>query len=181
MVIYVAPTASIIGDVAIGTDSSIWYGAVLRGDMNAISVGESTSIQDNAVVHNEVDYAAVIGNRVTIGHGAIIHGATVEDSCIVGMRAVVGSGAVVHRGSLIAAGAVVTEGSVIPAGTVVAGVPAKVIKPVNDDLRYRIDHSWKAYVELARKSLPSRQPLTGDPAFRARFDLDRNSGVRSRS
>jgi len=164
--IYVAKTAVIAGDVSIGADSSVWHGAVLRGDMDRIQVGTCVSVQDNAVVHTDLGNPAVIGDRVTVGHGAIVHGCEIEADCIVGMRSVICSRAKIGKGSIVGAGAVVPEGKDIPKDSIVLGVPAKIVRRSEEFHRLRIEASWRAYVELARKSLPPQRELTGDPAKR---------------
>jgi carbonic anhydrase/acetyltransferase-like protein (isoleucine patch superfamily) len=160
--IYVASTAVLEGDVTVEDGASIWHGAVLRGDIDAIVVGRDANLQDNAVVHVDRGMPARIGERVTVGHAAVVHGCTVEAECLIGMNATVNSGAVVRRGSLVASGAVVRESADFPAGSMIAGVPAKVIRPVDDALRRRIELSWTIYRELARKTLPTREPIRGD-------------------
>lgn len=125
---FVAENATVVGDVIVGKGSSIWFGAVLRGDEENITIGEGSNVQDNAVLHCDGENPLTIGNYVTIGHGALVHGATVGDSVLVGMGAIVMSGAVIGENSVIGAGAVVTGNMVIPEGSVVVGVPAKVVK-----------------------------------------------------
>lgn len=117
---FIAETATLIGDVTIGAESTIWYGAVLRGDVHPIVVGAQSNIQDQSVVHDQV----VIGDRVTIGHGVILHGCTIEDDALVGMGAVVLDGALIQRGAMVAAGALVAGGTVVEAGSLYAGTPA---------------------------------------------------------
>jgi carbonic anhydrase/acetyltransferase-like protein (isoleucine patch superfamily) len=124
--VYVAPNATLIGKVTVGRGSSIWFNTVLRGDMDRISVGEDTNIQDLTMVHVDDRTPCIIGSRVTVGHRAIIHGCTLEDECLVGMGAVVQNRAVVRTHALVASGSVVREGTEVPAGTLVAGVPAAV-------------------------------------------------------
>ena len=174
--IYVAPTAVITGDVAIREASSIWHGALLRGDLDAITVGRYVSVQDNAVVHVDVGNPVSIGDKVTVGHGAIVHGCEIGESCIVGMASVVQSRARVGSGCILAAGAVVPEGVEIPPDSIAAGVPARVLKKAEDHHRLRIDLSWRVYYELAQKSLAARPDLVGDAARRVRIagvpDLD---------
>lgn len=164
--IYVAPSAVLTGDVAVREGSSVWHGAVLRGDLDAIAVGRYVSVQENAVLHVDVGNPVAVGDRVTIGHGAIVHGCTVGPDCIVGMGSVIQSRARVGEGCIIAAGAVVTEGTEIPAHSIAAGVPARVLKKVEDHHRMRIDLSWRVYYELAQKSLPARPALKPAPAKR---------------
>jgi carbonic anhydrase/acetyltransferase-like protein (isoleucine patch superfamily) len=124
---YVDASAQVLGDVTIGAQSSIWMNAVLRGDVHSIRVGNRSNVQDNAVLHGQRGvWPVVVGDGVTIGHGAIVHGCVLEDDVLVGMGAIILNGARVGAGSIIAAGAVVTEGAQIPAGSLVAGVPGKV-------------------------------------------------------
>lgn len=168
--IYVSKAAVITGDIAIGKDSSVWHCAVLRGDLDRIRVGECTSIQDNAVVHVDLGNPVTIGDRVTVGHGAIVHGCEIGDECIIGMGSVVGSRAKIGRGTLIGAGAVVPEGKEIPRDSVLIGVPAKVVRRTQDFHRIRIEASWRVYAELARKTLPSMEELTGDAKKRVKIE-----------
>jgi len=156
--IYVAETAAITGDVAIGKDSSVWHGAVLRGDLDGI------------VVHVDLGNPAVIGDRVTVGHGAVVHGCEIGEECIVGMGAIVGSRAKLGRGSILGAGAVIPEGGEVPRDSVALGVPARVVRRTEDFHRLRIEASWRAYAELARKTLPARPELTTDPSKRVRIE-----------
>jgi carbonic anhydrase/acetyltransferase-like protein (isoleucine patch superfamily) len=147
---FVAPTATVIGDVVLGEDTGIWFGAVIRGDKDRIEIGTGSNIQDNAVVHTSRGYPARIGREVSVGHGAILHGCTIGDRVLVGMGAIVMNGAVVGEDSIIAAGAVVTEGSVIPAGSVVMGVPAKVMKQATPDQKEGIRRNAESYIALAK-------------------------------
>jgi carbonic anhydrase/acetyltransferase-like protein (isoleucine patch superfamily) len=124
----VADNAAVIGSVTMGDDSSVWFGAAVRGDSDSIAIGCRTNIQDNATIHNDEGQPVVIGNDVSIGHNAVIHGATLDDGVLVGMGAVVLDGAVIGQGSLIAAGAVVTKGSIIPPNSLVMGTPGKVVR-----------------------------------------------------
>jgi carbonic anhydrase/acetyltransferase-like protein (isoleucine patch superfamily) len=126
--VYVAKTATVIGDVTIGANSSVWYGAVLRGDINRIVVGHHSNIQDNAVLHLADDFPCIVGNWVTVGHSAIVHACKVGDEVLVGMGAVILDGAVIGKQSLIGAGALVTQGVKIPPGSLVLGSPAKVVR-----------------------------------------------------
>ncbi|MGC4072682.1 MAG: gamma carbonic anhydrase family protein [Nibricoccus sp.] len=129
---WVAANATVIGDVTLGPRSSVFYGAVLRGDIAQIVVGEGSNIQDNCVVHLADDLDAVIGAWCTIGHGAIIHACTIEDECLIGMGATVLDGARVGARSIVGAGAVVTPRTIIPAGSMVMGTPAKVVRALSD-------------------------------------------------
>jgi carbonic anhydrase/acetyltransferase-like protein (isoleucine patch superfamily) len=147
----VLPNATVVGDVVVGAYANLWYGCVVRGDEARISIGTHTNLQDGVIVHADPGYPASIGDRVTVGHGAIIHGATVEAECLIGMRAVVLNGASIGTGCLVAAGAVVREGMRVPAGSLVAGVPAKVRREVSEDERRLIEDSWRGYVDRAMR------------------------------
>lgn len=127
---FVADNAAVVGAVTLGDDCSVWFGAAVRGDSDTITVGDRTNIQDNVTIHNNAGHPVVIGSDVSIGHNAVVHGATLEDGCLVGMGAVVLDEAVVGAGSIIGAGAVVTKGTVIPANSLVMGIPGKVVRTV---------------------------------------------------
>jgi len=161
--VFIAPDAAVLGDVTIGKESSVWYHAVVRGDMAPISIGEQTNIQDMSVLHVDVDLPCMIGSRVGVGHRAILHGCTVEDDCLIGMGAVLLNGVRVEAGSVIGAGALLTENTVVPAGSLVFGVPAKVVRSVDDELRVRVSETARHYLELARQhraGLVARHPGT---------------------
>lgn len=146
--VFVAEGAHIIGDVEIGKDSSVWFNAVIRGDVNYIRIGEATNIQDNAVLHVTHSTAPLrIGSHVTIGHAAVVHAATIKDFCLIGMGAVVLDNAEIGPYALVAAGAVVLANAVIPEGTLAAGVPAKVIRPLTTEERRSLVQSALNYVE----------------------------------
>ena len=147
---FVAPTATVIGDVSLGEDTGIWFGAVVRGDKDRIEIGAGSNVQDNAVVHTSRGFPARIGREVSVGHGAILHGCTIGDRVLVGMGAIVMNGAMVGEDSIVAAGAVVTEGTVIPPGSVVMGVPAKVVKQATPDQKEGIRRNAGSYIALAR-------------------------------
>jgi carbonic anhydrase/acetyltransferase-like protein (isoleucine patch superfamily) len=151
---WVAPSADVLGDVTIGPDASVWYQCVLRGDIARIVVGEGTNIQDLTMVHVDVDRPCRIGASVGVGHRAVLHGCDVEDGCLIGMGAVVLSHAVIGSGSVVAAGAVVPEGMRVPPGQLVVGIPARVVRPVDDGLRDRIRSTvehYRALKELHRE------------------------------
>jgi carbonic anhydrase/acetyltransferase-like protein (isoleucine patch superfamily) len=150
---FVAPGATVVGEVALGECSSVWFGTVVRGDTAPITVGAHSNLQDLTLVHVDADAPAVVGDRVTVGHRAILHGCTIGDDCLVGMGAIVLSKAVVGPGSLVGAGALVTEGHVIPPGSLVLGAPARVLGPVKDAHRAAIAEGTRHYVELARAYL----------------------------
>jgi gamma-carbonic anhydrase len=151
---FVAESAVIIGDVVIGQDSSIWYGTTIRGDVHYIRIGAGTNIQDQCVLH--VDHGknpVVIGNEVTVGHGAIIHGCTIKDGTLIGMGAIILSGALIREECIIGAGALVTEGTVIPPRSLVIGVPAKVKRPLTEGEVEELHRSARDYVKLSRHYL----------------------------
>ena len=129
---FIAPNATILGDVHIGTNCSIWHQAVLRGDVGRILIGDQTNIQDGAILHSTTGKSRVtIGNRVTVGHRAIVHGCTIHDEALIGMGSIVLDNAVIEKGAVVAAGAVVLENTLVPAGTIWAGVPAKQVKKLD--------------------------------------------------
>jgi len=146
---FIAPSAVVLGDVTIGPQASVWFGAVIRGDAEAIRIGRQTNVQDGCVLHADPGLACILGDRVTLGHGAIVHGAVVDDDAMIGIRATVLNGARIGSGSIVGAGAVVTEGSVVPPNSLVLGIPAKVVRETNGQDRERIAHAAKHYVELA--------------------------------
>ena len=132
---FLAETATLIGDVEIGNNCSIWFGAVLRGDVNYIKVGNNTNIQDNAVIHGTYKKSPTnIGNSVTIAHGAVVHGCTIRDNVLIGINAVILDDAIVESNSVIAAGSVVKKGTVVESGNVYDGIPARKIKSINSEL-----------------------------------------------
>ena len=141
---------SYYGDVSIEDKSSIWFGAVLRGDDNYIRIGKGTNIQDNAVIHVTKDTnPTIIGDYVTVGHNAIIHGATVEDHCLIGMGAIVLDGSVIGKNTIIGAGSLVTGGKEIPEGVLCLGSPAKVIRKLREDEIEKLYDSGEHYIKLA--------------------------------
>jgi carbonic anhydrase/acetyltransferase-like protein (isoleucine patch superfamily) len=147
---WVAPGASVIGDTELGEHVSIWFGAVLRGDVNFIRIGAYTNIQDNAVIHVTTDgNPTIIGTGVTVGHGAILHACTVEDGALIGMGATVLDGVVVKAGSMVAAGALVSPGKVVESGWLWAGVPARPVRQLTDDEKQYLLWSATHYASLA--------------------------------
>jgi carbonic anhydrase/acetyltransferase-like protein (isoleucine patch superfamily) len=133
---FIAPNATIVGDVSMGKNCSVWFNAVIRGDVNSITIGDDTNIQDGAVIHATYQKAAtIIGNRVSVGHNAIVHGCTLKDHILVGMAAIVMDHAIVEPYCIIAAGAVVLENTVCESGFLYAGIPAKKIKPITEEQR----------------------------------------------
>ena len=171
--IYVASSAVFVGDVTIEDGASVWHGAVLRGDFDAVIVGRDSNVQDNVVVHVDRGMPARIGARVTVGHAAVVHGCTIGDGCLIGMNATVNSGATIGTGSLVASGAVVRESAEFPAGSLIAGVPAKAIREVDETLRRRIELSWSIYRELAKASLPAKPAIKGNASNQAIFELSK--------
>lgn len=145
---WVAPNATLVGQVVLAAGSSVWYGAVLRAETEPIEIGEGTNIQDGVTIHVDPGFGARVGAGVTVGHNAVLHGCTVEDDSLVGMGAVVLNGAVIGAGSLIAAGAVVPQGAVIAPRSMVAGVPAKVRRELSDDEVANIRTNALLYREL---------------------------------
>jgi carbonic anhydrase/acetyltransferase-like protein (isoleucine patch superfamily) len=148
---YVHETAVIIGDVEIGSECGIWPHAVVRGDENTVRIGDGSNVQDCCVVHCSREFPVSIGKNVSIGHGAIVHGATVEDDVIVGMNATVLNGSVVGAGSIIGANALVKEGTKVAPGSLVVGVPGKAIREGDATLRKHCADNAATYRELARK------------------------------
>ncbi|MDQ0676216.1 carbonic anhydrase/acetyltransferase-like protein (isoleucine patch superfamily) [Pseudarthrobacter siccitolerans] len=147
---FVAPTASIIGNATLAADASAFYGVSVRADTAAISVGAGSNLQDNVVLHADPGFPCTVGERVSVGHAAVVHGCTVEDDCLIGMGATVLNGAVIGAGSLVAAGAVVLEGTVVPPRSLVAGVPGKVRRELTDEEYDGVRANATRYVELAR-------------------------------
>ncbi|MFF1396700.1 gamma carbonic anhydrase family protein [Streptomyces sp. NPDC058287] len=147
---FAAPTSVVIGEVTLHAGASVWYGAVLRADCGPIVLGADSNIQDNCTVHVDPGFPVTVGERVSVGHNAVLHGCTVEDDCLVGMGATVLNGAVIGAGSLVAAQALVPQGMQVPPGSLVAGVPAKVKRPLTDEERAGITLNGTLYVELAK-------------------------------
>ena len=143
---WVAPNAIVLGRVRLKQRSSIWYGCVLRGDFEWIEVGEETNVQDGSILHVDHGYPCIIGNRVTLGHRAIVHGSVVGDDALIGIAATVLSRCVIGQGALIAAGAVVLEGTQVPPHTLWAGCPAKQLKDLSQEQRDRLIQTYQHYV-----------------------------------
>ena len=146
---FVAPNGVVLGSVTLAAGASVWYGAVLRGDCENISIGTDSNVQDNCSVHADFGFPAVVGARVSVGHNAVLHGCTVEDDVLVGMSATVLNGAVIGAGSLVAAGAMVPQGMRVPPGSLVAGVPARVKRELTDEERAHIKLNAEWYVALS--------------------------------
>lgn len=149
----VAENTVILGDVTMEENSSLWFGAIARGDVAPIVIGENSNIQDGCILHNQVGIPTVIGKNVTAGHGAILHGCTVEDNCLIGMGAILLNSCVIGEGSIVAAGALVTERTVIPPGSMVMGSPGRVVRSVRpDELAHNLENA-EEYVEFSREQL----------------------------
>jgi carbonic anhydrase/acetyltransferase-like protein (isoleucine patch superfamily) len=156
--VFIAPTASVMGDVTIGADASIWYGAVVRGDLEVITIGAETNIQDLTIMHADPGVPCRVGRRVGVGHRAILHGCEIEDRCLVGMGSIILNGARIGTGSVIAAGALVPEGMQVPPGSLVMGVPGRIVRPVDAALAARIEGTWQRYVAHARRHRAGEWP-----------------------
>ena len=148
---FVAPTAAVMGDVELGEEASVWYGAVLRGDTDRIRVGARSNLQDGTIIHVDEGVPCRVGDRVGVGHRVILHGCTVEDDCLIGMGSISLNGAVVGRGSFVGAGALIPEGMEVPPGMLVMGMPARIVRAVDERLATRIAHTWQHYVAQARR------------------------------
>lgn len=158
---WIAPTATVCGKVRIGERSSVWFSAVIRGDCEWIELGNDVNVQDGAILHADAGIPCRLGDRVSLGHGAIVHGAIVESDCMIGIRATVLNRAVIGSGSLIAAGALIPEGMVVPPGSLVMGVPGKIVREVTERDTARIAHAWQHYCRAAAEA--RSQMLTSNP------------------
>ena len=169
---FVAPTAVVVGAVTMSARASIWYGAVARADFEQIEIGEDSNVQDGCTLHSDPGFPLVVGRGVTVGHRVVLHGARVDDECLIGMGSVVMNGAHIGTGSIVAAGAVVTPGTEVPPNSLVAGVPAKVIRQTNDDDLAHIRGNAKSYTDrlpsarrvrpVVRTKLPPAGMVPGD-------------------
>jgi carbonic anhydrase/acetyltransferase-like protein (isoleucine patch superfamily) len=146
---YVAPQATIIGDVRLGEQASVWPGCVLRGDINYIQVGARSNIQDGSIVHLADDYPCIVGDDVTVGHAAIIHACVIEDECLIGMGSLIMDGAVIGRNSIVGARALVTQNTVIPPGSLVLGSPATVKRALSQEEQDRLKYWAAKYTKVA--------------------------------
>ena len=163
--VFVAPTAVVLGDVQMDEGSSLWYGGVLRGDINSIKIGKYSNLQDGVIGHLADDYPLVVGEYVTVGHGAVIHACEIEDECLIGMNSTILDGARIGKQSVVAAGSLVPVGMQVPEGSLVAGVPAKVKKSLSDEEREQIKGWAEKYLVVAkqhREKLGKMRP--GPPA-----------------
>lgn len=148
---FIAPNATVRFDVTIGPDASVWYGVVIRGDAERVVLGAECNIQDLSVLHADPGFPCILGDRVSVGHRAIVHGAVVGEGALIGMGAVVLNGAVIGPGAVVAAGALVPEGMEVPAGMLAVGMPARVVRPVDGELAARRDATAGHYVAQARR------------------------------
>lgn len=146
---FLAPNATITGQVTVEEEASVWYQAVVRGDLAPIAIGKGSNIQDGAILHTNVDCPLTVGDGVTVGHGAILHGATIEDGALIGMGAIVLDKAVIEKGAVVGAGAIVGEGKVVPARTLVLGIPAKPVREVSEEEAAKIRENALHYRALA--------------------------------
>lgn len=155
---WIAPSATLIGNVIVGARASIWFGAVLRGDMDRIELGDGSNLQDNVVVHTHTGFPSLIGENVGVGHQAIIHGARIGSGALVGMGAKLLNGSVVGDGALIAAGALVLEGQEVPPGHLATGLPAKLRGPLSEETAERVRRNAFRYQALAREYAEAEYP-----------------------
>jgi len=154
---HIAPSATIIGEVSLGAEASVWYGAVLRGDINRIEIGPRTNIQDGVIVHVSDEFPALVGELVTVGHAAIIHACTVHDEVLVGMGAIVRDGAQIGARSIVGAHTLVTAGMNVPPGSLVLGSPGKIVRQLSQVEQAGISHWARKYVETAKQYRAARE------------------------
>ena len=147
--VFIAPTAVIIGNVSIGSNASIWFGTVVRGDRDIITIGERTNIQDNCTIHTDPGKPVRIGQGVSIGHAAVVHGCTIEDDCLIGIKSAILNGSVIRQGSIVASGAVVKEGQQVGPFHLVTGVPAKFKRELDESALLKIQRTVGIYTRLA--------------------------------
>ncbi|MBS1991838.1 MAG: gamma carbonic anhydrase family protein [Cyanobacteria bacterium SZAS LIN-3] len=157
--VFVAPTACLIGEVVVHQDASIWFHTVIRGDINSVVIGSGTNIQDGCLLHVTNTHPLKVGERVTVGHGAILHGATIESDCLIGMGSIILDGALIGAHSVVAAGSIVAPGSQIPPGSLVMGVPGKVVREATSKDREMIDRGWSNYVGYRQSFRDQLTPL----------------------
>ena len=148
--VFIAEGARVVGNVEIARDSSVWYNAVIRADSNSIKIGERSNVQDNAVIHTSRDFGVVIGDNVTIGHGAIVHGCTIGNNVMIGMGAIILNGAVIEENSIIGAGALITGGKTVPAGSLAFGNPFRIVRSLTEQEIKSISDNAQSYVDEAR-------------------------------
>lgn len=155
---YVAPTAVVMGDVTLGPHSSVWPLCVLRGDIQSITIGEGSNIQDGTIIHLADELGVHIGRYVTVGHAAMIHACTIEDECLIGMRAIILDGAVIGSRSIVGAGALVPKGMIVPPGSMVLGLPAKIVRPLAPEEQAGLKLWAEKYVQVAAGHKARGQP-----------------------
>lgn len=149
---YISESVDLIGDVTLGENVSLWFGAVVRGDMHFITIGNRSNIQDNSVIHVTTDVSPTrIGDEVTVGHNAIIHGATIEDRCLIGMGTIIMDDAVIGEGSIVGAGAVVPPNMIIPPRSLVVGLPAKIVRQTSDEELEMIIERAQHYIDFSQE------------------------------
>jgi carbonic anhydrase/acetyltransferase-like protein (isoleucine patch superfamily) len=154
---YITDDAIVIGDVEIGEEASVWFGSIVRGDVNYIRIGDRTNIQDACVIHvSSRDHPTILEDKITVGHRVTLHGCYVESGCLIGIGSILLDGSRIGRNSLVAAGSLVTPGTVIPPESLVLGAPAKVKRPLTTDELAYLDRSWQNYVELSRRYVSER-------------------------
>jgi gamma-carbonic anhydrase len=154
---FVADDAIVIGDVEIGSESSIWFGSIIRGDVNYIRIGDRTNIQDATVIHvSSKDHPTILEDEITVGHRVALHGCHVERCCLIGIGSIILDGARIGRNSLVAAGCLVTPGTIIPPESLVMGAPARVKRPLTTEELDNLTKSWQNYVELSRVYLSAK-------------------------
>ena len=146
---FIAETASVVGEISIGENSSVWYGAVIRSDMEKTILGSYTNIQENSTVHNDNGFPTIIGDKVTIGHNCIIHGCTIKDNSLIGMGSIILNGAVIGENTIVGAGSLVTQNKVIPSGVLCMGSPAKVVRELTEEEIKSLEESAMHYKEMA--------------------------------
>ena len=148
--VFIAEGARVVGNVEIARDSSVWYNAVIRADSNSIKIGERSNVQDNAVIHTSRDFGVVIGDNVTIGHGAIVHGCTIGNNVMIGMGAIILNGAVIEENSIIGAGALITGCKTIPSGSLAFGNPFRIVRGLTEQEIKSVSDNAQSYVDEAR-------------------------------
>lgn len=161
---FVAPSAAVSGEVSLGRDCSLWHNTTLRGDLAPIAVGARSNIQDGAVLHVETTHPCVVGEDVTVGHGAIVHGCRIGDRCLIGMGAIILNGAEIGDECIVGAGALVTEGKKIPPRSLVLGMPAKVVRSIGDEEVAKILENAASYLRLARLAAAETEAGAEDAA-----------------
>ena len=154
---FIADDATVIGDVEIGDEASVWFGSILRGDVNYIRIGDRTNIQDACVIHvSSKDHPTILEDKITVGHRVTLHGCHVETGCLIGIGSIILDGARIGANSLIGAGSLVTPGTLIPPGSLALGAPARVKRHLTQDELAYLDRSWQNYVDLGRRYIAER-------------------------